>query len=43
MVFRGRYMAAEKYYSRFILLVISFIVRIFLLILSPNLISILLG
>lgn len=43
MVFRGRYIAGEKYYSRFIMIVIRFIISMFLLILRPNLISILLG
>lgn len=43
IVFRGRYMASEKYYSRFIIIVLRFIVSIFLLILRPNLIRILLG
>jgi NADH:ubiquinone oxidoreductase subunit 5 (subunit L)/multisubunit Na+/H+ antiporter MnhA subunit len=43
MVFRGRYMAGEKYYRRFIMIVIRFIISMFLLILRPNLIRILLG
>lgn len=43
MVFRGAYMSSEKYFSRFILLVVMFIARMFLLVLSPNLIRILLG
>lgn len=43
IIFRGSYMAGEKFYGRFLLLVISFIISMFLLILSPNLISILLG
>ena len=43
IIFRGRYIAGEKFYGRFILLVISFIIRIFLLIMRPNLISVLLG
>lgn len=43
MVFRGSYMVSEKFYSRFILLVVRFIIRIFLLIISPNLIRLLLG
>ena len=43
IVFRGSYIITEKFFSRFILLVMLFISRIFLLIFSPNLIRILLG
>jgi NADH-ubiquinone oxidoreductase chain 5 len=43
IIFRGSYIAGEKFFGRFILLVIRFIISMFLLILSPNLISILLG
>lgn len=43
MIFRGRYIAGEKYYRRFILIVTRFIISMFLLILRPNLISVLLG
>lgn len=41
--FRGEYISSEKYYGRFLFLVLAFVTRIFLLIASPNLISILLG
>ena len=41
--FRRRYISSDKFYSRFILLVISFVLRMWLLIFSPNLIRILLG
>ena len=41
--FRTRYMANEKFFSRFLFLVLSFVCRILLLILSPNSIRILLG
>ena len=43
MMFRTRYMSEEKFFSRFIILVFFFIISIYLLILSPNLISLLLG
>jgi NADH-ubiquinone oxidoreductase chain 5 len=43
IIFSGRYIAGEKYYRRFIMIVIRFIVSMFLLIISPNLIRILLG
>lgn len=43
MIFRGSYIKREKFFSRFLLLVGSFILRIFLLIIRPNLISLLLG
>jgi len=43
MIFRTSYMISEKFFSRFIILVFFFILSIFLLILSPNLISLLLG
>ena len=43
MIFRTSYMISEKFFSRFIMLVFFFILSIFLLILSPNLISLLLG
>ena len=41
--FRTRYMANEKFFSRFLFLVLSFVCRILLLILRPNSIRILLG
>ena len=41
--FRTRYIANEKFFSRFLFLVLSFVCRILLLILSPNRIRILLG
>lgn len=41
--FRTSYIANEKFFRRFLLLVLSFILRILLLILSPNRIRILLG
>lgn len=43
IVFRGSYIKTEKFYSRFLLLVVRFILRIFFLILRPNLVSLLLG
>lgn len=43
MVFSKTYIAHEKYFLRFHLLVLSFVASIFLLILRPNLISILFG
>jgi len=42
-VFSNSYIISEKYFRRFIFLVLLFIIRIFLLILRPNLISLLLG
>ena len=41
--FRTRYMANEKFFSRFLFLVLSFVCRILLLILRPNSVRILLG
>jgi len=41
--FRTRYIANEKFFSRFLFLVLSFVCRILLLILRPNSIRILLG
>jgi len=43
MIFRSSYITSEKFFSRFIFLVFMFIISIFLLILSPNIISLLLG
>ena len=43
IIFRTRYIISEKFFSRFIILVFFFILSIFLLILSPNLIRLLLG
>lgn len=43
IIFRNRYIINEKFFSRFIILVFFFILSIFLLILSPNLIRLLLG
>lgn len=43
MIFRTRYISGEKFFSRFIILVFFFIISMYLLILSPNLISLLLG
>ena len=43
MIFRSSYIISEKFFSRFIFLVFMFIISIFLLILSPNIISLLLG
>lgn len=42
-MFRGSYIRGEKFYGHFILLVVRFIISIFLLIVSPNLIRLLLG
>jgi len=42
-IYSGSYMRQDKVSSRFSLLVISFVVSIFLIILSPNLIRLLLG
>jgi NADH-ubiquinone oxidoreductase chain 5 len=43
IIFRTRYIIGEKFFSRFIILVFFFVISIYLLILSPNLISLLLG
>jgi len=43
IIFSTRYIMNEKFFSRFIILVFFFIISIYLLILSPNLISLLLG
>ena len=43
IIFSTRYIISEKFFSRFIILVFFFIMSIFLLILRPNLISLLLG
>jgi len=43
MIFSTRYIIREKFFSRFIMLVFFFVISIYLLILSPNLISLLLG
>ena len=43
IIFRTSYIISEKFFSRFIMLVFFFILSIFLLIISPNLIRLLLG
>jgi len=43
IIFSTRYIRREKFFSRFIMLVFFFVISIYLLILSPNLISLLLG
>lgn len=43
LFYSSGYIADEKFFSRFILLVLSFVVRMWILILSPNFIRILLG
>merc|ERR1739848_277457 len=43
IIFRTRYISNEKFFSRFIILVFFFVISIYLLILSPNLIRLLLG
>ena len=43
LVFRISYISGEQFSSRFLRLVILFVLSIFLLILSPNLVRILLG
>ena len=43
IIFRTSYIIREKFFSRFIILVLFFILSIFLLILRPNLIRLLLG
>ena len=43
IIFSQSYMRPEKFFGRFLMLVVSFIRSIFLLILSPNIISLLLG
>ena len=43
IIFRTRYIRNEKFFSRFIILVFFFVISIYLLILSPNLIRLLLG
>merc|ERR1719415_427113 len=43
IIFSQSYMRPEKFFGRFLMLVVSFIRSIFLLILSPNIIRLLLG
>ena len=43
IIFRSSYIISEKFFARFIILVLIFVISIFLLILSPNMISLLLG
>ena len=43
LVFRYSYMAEDKYFFRFHLLLLLFVLRIFFLILRPNLVGLLLG
>jgi len=43
IIYRGEYIRGDKTLNRFILLVVIFVLSIILLIISPNLISILLG
>lgn len=43
LIFRVSYIRREKYFSRFLMIVLFFVLSIYLLILSPNLISLLLG
>lgn len=43
IIFRERYIGSEKFVKRFTLLVIIFVLSIYLLIISPNLVRILLG
>jgi len=43
IIFSTRYIINEKFFSRFVILVFFFVISIYLLILSPNLISLLLG
>merc|ERR1711931_549594 len=43
IIFSTSYMIKEKFFSRFILLVFIFIMSIFLLIISPNIVRLLLG
>ena len=43
LIFRVSYIRAEKYFNRFICLILIFVLSIFALILSPNLIRLLLG
>jgi len=43
MVFRGSYIESEKFFRRFVFLVLLFVASMFLLILRPNLIRVLLG
>ena len=43
MIFSTRYIRKEKFFSRFIMLVFFFVMSMYLLILSPNLIRLLLG
>lgn len=43
ILFSSSYMAQEKFFIRFHLLIIVFVISIFLLILRPNLISLILG
>ena len=43
IIYRTSYISSEIFFSRFIIIVILFVLSIYLLILSPNIISLLLG
>lgn len=43
LIFRLSYIGGDKYFTRFHLLLISFVLRMYFLVLSPNLVSLLLG
>merc|ERR1712168_954238 len=43
IIYRTSYISSEVFFRRFILIVILFVISIYLLILSPNIISLLLG
>lgn len=43
IIFSTSYISSEPFFGRFISLVMAFVVSIFILILSPNLISLMLG
>lgn len=43
LFYRGRYISRDKSYNRFIYLVLAFVISISIIVLRPNLISILLG
>ena len=43
IIYRTSYISSEKFFSRFIMIVLLFVLSIYLLILSPNIISLLLG
>jgi len=43
MIYSTSYMSSETFFSRFIIIVILFVISMYLLILSPNIVRLLLG